>query len=423
MAQGVRSLAMFMDLHNDVSKQTATFCKCVPKQPTGDCRCGEDDKHFEWVWDHIQRGEATSLQEQGSHVTFHKDFSCGTTAIRGLQAMDRDQHFWEIKMTTPVYGTDMMIGVGTDNVELNKFHNTFCSMLGSDVNSWGISYDGHIQHAGKKQKYCGKFGQGTIIGVHLDMWHGTMTYFKDRECLGVAFKGLRGRTLYPMASSTAARSGMRVISARSFPSSLQFMCCQKLRQVTPGHLRMLDVLPMPPGLRLFLANNMAWFLHIPPLESLKRISRYTCHICKPLTSILENTCTHSKDRGYGERISSAWDFFSDIDTEDKVIPGLSTESADRSLQHETPSICCRMRSSSSHSEASSSSSSSGSNPGWAPATTRKRKLYEDTHDEDKVSEEDSIDENINVDVEEVMEDRKETKNSYYLVKRQKFEVM
>lgn len=63
---------------------------------------------FEWVWDHVQCGDATSLQEQGCLVTFHENFSRGTSAIRGLHPMDRDQHFWEIKMTTPVYGTDMV---------------------------------------------------------------------------------------------------------------------------------------------------------------------------------------------------------------------------------------------------------------------------------------------------------------------------
>ena len=40
------------------------------------------------------------------------------------------QHFWEIKMTTPVYGTDMMIGVGTSEAKLTHLHNQFASLLG-----------------------------------------------------------------------------------------------------------------------------------------------------------------------------------------------------------------------------------------------------------------------------------------------------
>ena len=43
---------------------------------------------------------------------------------------------------------------------------------------------------------------------------------------GVAYRGLKGKTLFPVVSSTAARSGMKVISCRSVRTSLQFMCCQ-----------------------------------------------------------------------------------------------------------------------------------------------------------------------------------------------------
>lgn len=46
--------------------------------------------------------------------------------------------------------------------------------------------------------------------------------------------GLRGKAIYPMACSTAARTGMRIIRSTSFPTSLQFMCCQVLRRCVPA---------------------------------------------------------------------------------------------------------------------------------------------------------------------------------------------
>lgn len=67
-------------------------------------------------------------------------------------------------------------------------------------------------------------------------------------------------------SSTAARSGMKVIKCRSFKTSLQFMCCQVLRTVIPAHLDVLKVIDMPPGLREFLENNMSWLLQPSPFE-------------------------------------------------------------------------------------------------------------------------------------------------------------
>lgn len=36
------------------------------------------------------------------------EYSCGTAAIRGNKELADGQHFWEIKMTSPVYGTDMV---------------------------------------------------------------------------------------------------------------------------------------------------------------------------------------------------------------------------------------------------------------------------------------------------------------------------
>lgn len=32
--------------------------------------------------------------------------------------------------------------------------------------------------------FSSRFGQGSIIGVHLDTWHGTLTFFKNRKCIG-----------------------------------------------------------------------------------------------------------------------------------------------------------------------------------------------------------------------------------------------
>lgn len=102
-----------------------------------------------------------------------------------------------------------MVGVGTCDVNLDKYRHTFCSLLGKDADSWGLSYTGKINanatqelldtvvvksgdalfagllhHKGKKMNFSSCFGQGSIIGVHLDTWHGTLTFFKNRKCIG-----------------------------------------------------------------------------------------------------------------------------------------------------------------------------------------------------------------------------------------------
>ena len=49
----------------------------------------------------------------------------------------------------------------------------------------------------------------TTIGLYFDGVAGTLTYYKDGACLGVAFTGLQDVTepLYPIVCSTAAKTG------------------------------------------------------------------------------------------------------------------------------------------------------------------------------------------------------------------------
>ncbi|XP_027897284.1 SPRY domain-containing SOCS box protein 3a [Xiphophorus couchianus] len=227
-----------------------------------DCRCGEDDQDFDWVWDASSRSTATLLTCDNRKVSFHSDYSCGTAAVRGSRELADGQHFWEIKMTSPVYGTDMMVGIGTSDVNLDKYRHTFCSLLGKDADSWGLSYTGLLHHKGDKLKFSSRFGQGSIIGVHLDTWHGTLTFFKNRKCIGVAATELHNKRFYPMACSTAAKSSMKVIRSCSTPTSLLYLCCARLRRLLPDCMDTLDVLPLPPGLRQVLHNKLGWVLSL-----------------------------------------------------------------------------------------------------------------------------------------------------------------
>uniref|UniRef100_A0A4W5KQH8 SPRY domain-containing SOCS box protein 3 n=1 Tax=Hucho hucho TaxID=62062 RepID=A0A4W5KQH8_9TELE len=238
-----------------------------------DCHCGEEDQDFDWVWDDSNRSTATLMTCDNRKVNFHTEYSCGTAAIRGSKELADGQHFWEIKMTSPVYGTDMMVGIGTCDVNLDKYRHTFCSLLGKDDDSWGLSYTGLLHHKGDKVNFSSRFGQGSIIGVHLDTWHRTLTFFKNRKCIGnyrghrsrgpgVAATELQNKHFYPMACSTAAKSSMKVIRSCFTPTSLQYLCCARLRQLLPECPDTLSVLPLPPGLRHLLHNKLGWVLRL-----------------------------------------------------------------------------------------------------------------------------------------------------------------
>ena len=132
--------------------------------------------------------------------------------------------------------------------------------------------------------------------------------------------------MYPMACSTAARSAMKIISSRSFPSSLQYLCCRKLRSFVPSHLSVLDVLPMPPGLRVVLANNLDWLLQVPPQPRLSLqtssnpssspSSGYICNICLPLKNVFEGYTDDEGESSDGDRVYNGFNLIDSEDEED-----------------------------------------------------------------------------------------------------------
>ncbi|XP_061563908.1 SPRY domain-containing SOCS box protein 3 isoform X2 [Cololabis saira] len=246
-----------------------SFCLCERQEELGlglavvrDCLCGEEDQVFDWAWDEQGKSSGALLSCDNRKVSFHSDYSCGTAAIRGSRALSDGQHYWEVKMTSPVYGTDMMVGIGTSEVNLEKFKYSFGSLLGHDEDSWGLSYTGLLQHKGDKVKFSSRFGQGSIIGIHLDMWHGTLTFYKNRHLIGVAATTLQNKKFYPMVCSTAAKSSMKVIRASYTPTSLQYLCCARLRQILPRCPDIINALELPPGLRVLLHTQLQWVLNL-----------------------------------------------------------------------------------------------------------------------------------------------------------------
>lgn len=76
---------------------------------------------------------------------------------------------------------------------------------------------------------------------------------------GVAATRLQNKKLYPMVCSTAAKSSMKVIRACHTPTSLQYLCCTRLRQMLPRCPDILSALELPPGLRTHLHTQLGWF--------------------------------------------------------------------------------------------------------------------------------------------------------------------
>lgn len=228
------------------------------------CSCGEqEDAAVEWGWDGGKNPDTVVVLQNNTEVMFQPTGSSGTAAVAGNSVLAPGcHHYWEVRMLGRIGGTDTMVGAGTGKVNLTSHPTEFASLLGKCGDSWGYSYTGFVHHGGKKWRYGPKWGRGAILGVHLDSWRGTLEFYLNRKPLGIAFKGLKSREMYPMLSSTLAQTGMRLICAQSFPSSLQFSCLKLLARTSSRTSTMPSVLhdlQLPPGLQTIVNNNY-WFL-------------------------------------------------------------------------------------------------------------------------------------------------------------------
>ena len=161
-----------------------------------------------------------------------------------------------------------MVGIGSYLVDLDVCKSLFASFLGRDTESWGLSYLGTIQHDGITKSYTTKLERDDVIGIHLDLWHGTLAFYNNGKFCGIAFHDLRNKELYPMISSTAARTKMKLVKSTSIPTSLQYKCCVQIGKCLSG-LKDLKHLPLPPGLKRYINNHMAWVIDINSCDNMK----------------------------------------------------------------------------------------------------------------------------------------------------------
>ncbi|VVC86219.1 unnamed protein product [Leptidea sinapis] len=150
------------------------YCNCWQNK---DCACGEDYDVIEWSWEKKNDSCYARISEDRKIIWFHPQRSAGTAVVKGDTPLLHNHHYyWEIKIMSETFGTDVMVGVGSDKMDATNSQK-FLSFLGNDKQSYGLSYKGALHHEGKvcieTQGFCG----GALVGVRLDMWQGTLEYY------------------------------------------------------------------------------------------------------------------------------------------------------------------------------------------------------------------------------------------------------
>ena len=214
-----------------------------------------------WSWNKNDKSHEVRLYGPKQRIAhFHPNWSNGTAGVRGTRVLNGGRFYWEINVSQRIFGTSMMFGIGTRKARLHV--DAFVNMLGEDENSWGLSHKGLLWHGGHHKQYIKPFRENiaTTIGLYFDGVSGTLTYFKDNVCLGVAFTGLHDITepLYPIVCSTAAKTEMALgVLKRDF-QSLQDRCrATILSHLT--HEEQIDHLKLPLRIKHFISEGLENF--------------------------------------------------------------------------------------------------------------------------------------------------------------------
>jgi SPRY domain-containing SOCS box protein 1/4 len=162
---------------------------------------------------HSWNAEDRSLNvfvKEDDKLTFHRHpVAQSTDCIRGKVGFTKGLHVWEVNWSTRQRGTHAVVGVATIDAPLHSVG--YHSLVGSSDQSWGWDL-------GRNKLYHdSKTGTGITYPailkpdetflvpdkfmVALDMDEGTLSFIVDGQYLGVAFRGLKGKKLYPIVSA------------------------------------------------------------------------------------------------------------------------------------------------------------------------------------------------------------------------------
>lgn len=127
LSNATAARAAFSCVENDLRP----FCDCATvsgrRTPTGGiCGCGEPPiepgRTLCWQWKAADGCRSAQVTADGRQVHFHPGRSVGTAAVRASQPLTSEhQYFWEVKLTSPMFGTDVVCNYSLPNTRSDNY--------------------------------------------------------------------------------------------------------------------------------------------------------------------------------------------------------------------------------------------------------------------------------------------------------------
>ena len=168
-----------------------------------------EEAHYVNAWNPDDRSLNIFVKDD-DRLTFHRHpVALSTDCIRGRAGYTRGLHAWEIHWSSRQRGTHAVVGVATKDAPLHCVG--YQSLVGSGTESWGwdlvrnkLYYDVKNTPSVTYPSILSAdedFVVPDTFLVVLDMDEGTLSFATEGQYLGVAFRGLKGKKLYPIVSA------------------------------------------------------------------------------------------------------------------------------------------------------------------------------------------------------------------------------
>lgn len=182
-------------------------------------------------WNTDDRSLNLFVVENDARIVHRHPVAQSTDAVRGLVGYTKGLHVWEINWPLRQRGTHAVVGVATQDALLHS--NGYQPLVGSTEDSWGWDLGRNLlyhdlksqaeaaaaasnarranqpqqspEQIGEMYNHQFSYDQHFVVPenflVVLDMDEGTLSFMANGQYLGVAFRNLKGKCLYPMVSS------------------------------------------------------------------------------------------------------------------------------------------------------------------------------------------------------------------------------